>query len=178
MTVFVAGVHGVGKTYLCKQYEGSFNAIHESASELIRKERALADWSIDKKVRDIDVNQIALTRAVKRICSNGQSLLLDGHFVLIGELAELTPIGVNTFEGLSISSVVLIEAAPSVISSRLSARDLSKSAVDIGNFIQAERAHARAVCDHLGVSLHILYEPDFEEFSRVVSMQFKYAKVE
>jgi len=177
MTVFVAGVHGVGKTYLCKQYEGSFNAIHESASELIRKERVLADWSIDKKVRDIDVNQIALTRAVKRLFSNGQSLLLDGHFVLIGELGELVPISASTFEGLFISSVVLIEAATSVISSRLSARDF-KSAVDIGDFVQAERAHARAVCEHLGVSLHVLYEPDFEEFSRVVSMQFKYAKME
>lgn len=177
MTVLVAGVHGVGKSYLCQQYEAEFSAIHESASELIRKERALDHWSIDKKTSDIDVNQIALTYAVKRICSTGQSLLLDGHFVLIGEFADLIPISISTFENLSISGVVLIEAAPSAISSRLSARGLFESVVDIDHFAQAERAHARAVCDQLDISLHILYEPSFDEFSRVVSMLFKSAQV-
>jgi adenylate kinase len=178
MTVFVAGVHGVGKSYLCQQYEGVFTAIHESASGLIRKERALVDWSVDKKVSDIDSNQAALCRAVERICSAGKNLLLDGHFVLIGERAEFLPIDVSVFESLSISGVVLIEAEPALILSRLAARDLSKSVVDVSLFVQAERLHARAVCDRLDIPLYVLHEPDFGEFSQVVSFLFESAQVE
>lgn len=178
MTVFVAGVHGVGKSYLCQHYASAFPVVHESASRLIRKEHAQANWSADKKVVDIDDNQVALCNAVQRITSEGASLLLDGHFVLINQISEFVPLGAVVFADLDLSGVVLLEAGPALIASRLSGRDSSKSAVDINLFLQAERAHAKAVCDALGIPLHILHEPDSEVFAQVVSVLFNSARME
>lgn len=176
MTVFVAGVHGVGKSYLCQQYADTFFVIHESASGLIRKERAHADWSTDKKVANIDENQVALRNGVQRIISVGKPLLLDGHFVLIDKESEFVPIDMAVFGGLNLSGVVLLEARPELIASRLATRDAAISAVDIEMFLQAERVHARLVCEELGLPLKILREPDFSEFSKTVEDLFAQSK--
>ncbi|WCD79611.1 ATP-binding protein [Pseudomonas sp. TUM22785] len=178
MTVFVAGVHGVGKTYLCQQYAGAFPVLHESASGLIRRERAQADWSVDKRVANVDDNQVALGRAVRRITSKGGLLLLDGHFVLINERAEFVNLEIPVFESLGIRGVVLVEASPETIASRLAGRDSSRSAVDIESFIEEERNSAKAICGSLGVALEILFEPDYLIFSRAVLAMFDSAKRE
>lgn len=108
MTVFVAGIHGVGKSFLCKQYVNDSSVVYESASGLIRKERARVNWSIDKKVAHIDDNQIALRAAVNRIITAGQSLLLDGHFVLINERSEFVALDSSVFQDIGITGVVLL----------------------------------------------------------------------
>ncbi|MCV0332694.1 AAA family ATPase [Pseudomonas aeruginosa] len=173
MTVFVAGVHGVGKTYLCQQFVCAFPVLHESASRLIRRERALADWSLDKRVVNIDENQAALCRAVQRITSEGRLLLLDGHFVLIDEKAEFVNLETSIFKKLHLHGVVLLEASPETIVERLVGRDNSKITVDLVSFMEAERKNAKSICDNLGTSLKVLFEPDFDEFFQVVSGFFK-----
>jgi adenylate kinase len=173
MTVFVAGVHGVGKSFLCQRYVNDCSVVYESASGLIRKERAQVHWSTDKKVAHIDDNQIALRTAVQRIITTGQSLLLDGHFVLINDKSEFVALEPSVFQDIGITGVVLLEADAGVIASRLAARDSSRSAVDIGLFLERERAQAHYVCQELSVPLHILDQPDFPEFSKVVSSFLK-----
>ncbi|CAN7286887.1 ATP-binding protein [Pseudomonas brassicacearum] len=169
MTVFVAGVHGVGKSFLCQRYADEFSVAYESASGLIRKERALADWSVDKKVKDVDGNQLALKSAVQRIVKGGQQLLLDGHFVLINGASDFVKLEASVFQNLEIAGVVVLEAEAHLIESRLAARDSTKSTVDISVFLDLERAQARKVCQELGIPFHILQQPDFSVFSTVVS---------
>lgn len=173
MTVFVAGVHGVGKSYLCQQYALEHGVLHESASGLIRQELSLAQWSADKKVQNVDANQQALRSAVNRLNDEGLSLLLDGHFVLINSGSELIRLDSSVFDGLSLTGVILIEAAPELISSRLAERDSQKSAVDVPTFMDAENSQAQSVCRSLGIPLKILSSPTHEEFSSVVSEFFK-----
>lgn len=172
MTIFVAGVHGVGKSYLCQQYSNAFSVVHESASNLIRKERAKAVWTVDKRVADIDENQIALQQAVGRIVSSGASLILDGHFVLINKDSDFVPIDISVFAGLNLTGVVLLEARSELILSRLNSRDSAVSAVDIDFFLQAERTHAKLVCDELGLALAVLCEPTFSEFAKTIEGLF------
>jgi adenylate kinase len=173
MTVFVAGVHGVGKSFLCQQYANDFSVTYESASGLIRKERAQTDWSTDKRVGDIDSNQIALRVAVQKIITAEQLLLLDGHFVLINDKSEFVALEPSVFQDIGITGVVILEADTEVIASRLAARDSSRSAVDIGLFLDRERAQAKRVCQELSVPLHILNQPDFSKFSKIVSDLFR-----
>lgn len=40
--IFVGGIHGVGKTTLCKKIESRYNMEHFSASNLIAKEKTEA----------------------------------------------------------------------------------------------------------------------------------------
>lgn len=167
MTVFVAGVHGVGKSYLCEKYAQAHDVLHESASSLIRKEKNQLNWSTDKKVVNADDNQVALVAAVRRISEQGNSLLLDGHFVLIGPHAEFIRLPPSVFKDLNLTGVILIEASPEIISSRLSSRDDSKSTVDIALFLEAERAHAKLICETLNLPLEILFQPTQEVFADV-----------
>lgn len=176
MTVFVAGVHGVGKSYLCEKYAQVCDVLHESASSLIRKEKSQLNWSADKKVADVDDNQIALVSAVRRISEQGRALLLDGHFVLIDPNSEFIRLPSSVFKDLAITGVVLIEGSPEAISSRLQNRDSTQSAVDIAKFVEAEREQAKLVCKEISASLHILHAPSEESFTETVSSLFKTAK--
>jgi adenylate kinase len=175
MTVFVAGVHGVGKSYLCEKYAQVCDVLHESASSLIRKEKNQLNWSADKKVSDVDDNQIALASAVRRISEQGRALLLDGHFVLIDPHSNFIRLPSSVFKDLAITGVVLIEASPEVISSRLKNRDSTQSAVDIAKFVEAEREQAKLVCKEISAALHILHAPSEESFTETVSSLFKTA---
>lgn len=58
MTVFVAGVHGVGKSYLCQNYALKYGVVHESASALIRRERSLAEWGLIKEFRILMITKL------------------------------------------------------------------------------------------------------------------------
>ncbi|WP_287029593.1 ATP-binding protein [Pseudomonas sp. UBA6310] len=176
MTVFVAGVHGVGKSYLCEKYAQTHDVLHESASGLIRKEKDQLNWSADKKVANVDDNQVALASAVHRISEQGHLLLLDGHFVLIDPYSEFIRLPPSVFKDLVITGVVLIEVSPKIISSRLKSRDSTQSAVDIVKFIEAEREQARLVCKEIGAALHILHAPNEESFTETVSSLFNAAQ--
>ena len=170
MNVFIAGVHGVGKTYLAKQIPESLGLFHTSASKLIKEERAAPNWSVDKRVSDVDGNQIALTTAVKRYNDAGTRLLLDGHFVLLNSLSEFVPLNANVFQSLNLERVVLLEAAPELIAERISERDDRNIGVaHISNFVGVERENAMKVCDLLRIPLIVLESPSVTVFIKAVS---------
>ncbi|MBK5007366.1 AAA family ATPase [Pseudomonas sp. S32] len=82
MIVFVAGVHGVGKTHLCQALATKTGLRHATASQLIREATQSVSWKNDKVVTDIESNQDALIVAVDEIMQHEDVLILDGHFVL------------------------------------------------------------------------------------------------
>ena len=67
MTTFIAGIHGVGKTYLAKPAAVRLGMTYATASQLIREERGRASWDASKMVDDVASNQAALVAAVSRI---------------------------------------------------------------------------------------------------------------
>ena len=54
--IFISGVHGVGKTYFCNKVSQELGIKTYSASMLIT-EKKKKDFSADKLIPDIDVNQ-------------------------------------------------------------------------------------------------------------------------
>ncbi|MFP3243097.1 MAG: AAA family ATPase [Paraburkholderia sp.] len=93
---FVAGIHAVGKSYLCGRAAAS-GWVHSSASTLIKQELGGANWTGAKLVDDPDRNQKALIAAVQRINADGQRLLLDGHFVLRDASDKFVFLGADVF---------------------------------------------------------------------------------
>lgn len=166
MNIFVAGVHAVGKSFLCQEFSSKYNWIHRSASQLIKEEIGSSNWSLDKKVDEADANQQALARAVQQRNFHGERLLLDGHFVLRGANDEFIFLNSEVFSGLNLSGVILIEASPKVIVDRLYARDgVAHTLSSIKLFLQSERSQAEKVCAAIKIPLVILNEPKFEDFS-------------
>jgi adenylate kinase len=170
MNIFVAGVHGVGKTFLASQLPATFGLKHTSASKLIKEEQSMPEWGADKRVGDIDANQIALAAAVKRHNDAGTRLLLDGHFVLLDTEGEFSRLGVDVFNSLNLDAVILLEVGPATIAQRILERDARQvSEGHLIDFIALERAQAQLVCAHLGISLAILIEPSSDSFAGAVA---------
>jgi adenylate kinase len=144
--------------------------LRTSASKLIQEERSTANWGTDKHVSDVYANQVALTAAVRRHNDAGTALLLDGHFVLLDAQGGFVRLKSEVFKALNLRAVLLVEAAPVVIGSRLRSRDgQERSALWIEAFRKEERTQARAVCGALRIPLHALESPDDAAFFAAVT---------
>ena len=170
MNIFIAGINGVGKTFLASKLPAYYGLTHTSASKLIRDEKILPNWGNDKLVGDIDSNQLALAAAVKRHNDSGTRLLIDGHFVLLDAAGNFTCIEMDVFRSLHLDAVILIEEIPNIIAERIRQRDDrvtdTKFLID---FIATERAHAHAVCKEIGVPLEVLMSASPEIFVQAIS---------
>lgn len=145
-------------------------AFHTSASKLINEERALPNWGLDKKVCDVDANQLLLAEAVKRHNAAGTRLLLDGHFVLLNSAGGFSRLGSEVFTPLNLEGVVLLEDDPGVIVARLRDRDGTEANHgQLLEFIESERSQAQLVCDQIGLKLLILNAPSLERFSEAIA---------
>lgn len=161
MTVFIGGIHGAGKTFLAKPACEKLGLVYATASRLIREERGLATWSDDKKVSDVDANQLALIRAVGRISIECRRLVLDGHFVLRKAAWEYERLSLDVFRSLKFSSVLVIQSPVPVVLDRLTARgDTSWDAQEVAQFCAAEVAHGLHIAEQLGVSFELLESPN------------------
>ncbi|WP_457280912.1 ATP-binding protein [Polaromonas sp. P5_D5] len=170
MNIFIAGIHGVGKTYLASLFAPGSALLHTSASKLIKEERTMANWGVDKLVSDVEGNQLALISAVRRHNADGQKLLLDGHFVLLDGAGQMVPLEIPVFEALNLSGVVLIEADAQVVVDRVKARDTKVQSLDhVMKFMALEKAQAGKICASLQIPLSVLVAPSIDEFSTVVS---------
>jgi adenylate kinase len=166
VNIFVAGIHGVGKTYLASRLPEGIGLLHTSASKLIREERAMPTWGADKRVNDIDANQVALAAAVRRHNDAGVSLLLDGHFVLLDPQDGFVRLESDVFKALTLRAVLLVEAAPIIVASRLKIRDgEERSTAWVEAFLEEERRQAQVVCEALSIPLFTLTSPDQATFT-------------
>lgn len=163
MIVFVAGIHGVGKTYLGAPAAKNLGLRHATASELISEERGLQTWGADKRVKTVEENQAALIAATRRLHLKGEKLLLDGHFVLRGANGEINEIETSVFDDLQIGAVILLDVNVNIVFERLLARgDQSWTKSELRLLAQREEVRARQVISELGIPFRYLDNPDLD----------------
>jgi adenylate kinase len=173
MIIFVAGIHGVGKTFLGAQVAKQLGIRHATASQLISEERGSQTWGTDKRVTGINENQAALISAINRLRSDNQKLLLDGHFVLRGENGVFNEIAPQVFRDLQIGAVLLLEADLNVVVERLHTRgDTSWKLSELKNLAEREEAHAHQVSSELGIVLRILLSPKQSQLMDAIKAMF------
>ncbi|KGS99265.1 ATP-binding protein [Burkholderia pseudomallei] len=160
MTLFVGGIHAVGKTFVLKPVCEELGIRHATASQLIQEQRGLTNWTVSRQVDDIDANQRALVSAVRRLEEGGETVVLDGHFVLRRGVNVHEKIGVETFAQLTVRGVILLETSCEIVADRLRGRgDATWEQSEIEIFAQKELEHAQTVCAELGVPLLRLCSP-------------------
>lgn len=153
--IFISGVHGVGKSYFCNLVKKSTGIACYSASSLI-KERKKQGFPADKRVADIDDNQLYLLAAVDDLKANIDEFLLDGHFCLLNTEGIITRIPLNTFTTLKPDSIILLTECPDVIAKRRKERDgVEHNEFDISVFQNEEIKYAKEVANILQVPLKI-----------------------
>lgn len=151
--IFVGGIHGVGKSKLCREFATEFGLTHIIASDLIK---SLKTTQTSKRVKDVGENQSTLIEALEKRILHGKANLLDGHFCLLGENDEIQEIPKSTFQDISpIAALVLYEDI-TIIKSRLEGRDGNFYKTSLLTKLQEhEIQHAKLVCESLNIPLQI-----------------------
>lgn len=150
--IFVGGIHGVGKTTLCKEISQNLLVKHYSASQLI------SDLDSEgKRVNDIHKNQNNLLEAINRYLSNKEYYLLDGHFCLLSKDGIITRIPIDTFKSLRLKALIVLVDEENEIIKRLNYRDtihyLEKF---IKEFQEEEINYAQEVAREIGITIKVI----------------------
>lgn len=153
-TVFLGGVHGVGKTYFCKNLVCRFDVAHVTASELIGRH---VKHQVDKTVLDVEKNQLILAEELAHYQTNCRTILLDGHFCLLSAISGIQDVPLETFEAISPYAIILLIDSPEAITERLSNRDSLIHGVELISELQTrERERANLVSQFLKIPISLV----------------------
>ncbi|MBK7669563.1 MAG: AAA family ATPase [Sphingobacteriaceae bacterium] len=82
---FVGGIHGVGKSTICKSICGKFNINYLSASEVLKWSKLNTDIK-NKKVDDISFTQDLLINGLNEQVNKSEHYILAGHYCLFNKM--------------------------------------------------------------------------------------------
>lgn len=167
---FVGGVHGVGKSTMCKIYASSHDAVHISAGALIRQgKNDFVDIS-EKIVGDIADNQRLLIAGIAALPAVG-TFIMDGHFAVLNSERMPTPIDLSVFQDLGISGVIVVVDNPSEISNRIENRDRRYvSARDVAKLQRLERKRGEEVAQALNIPFATVTSGDKLGFESAINV--------
>ena len=159
---FVVGIHGVGKSSLCKKIAEHYSYTHVIASDLIKNVK----YQQSKQVSKPDENQKVLIEELRKLSGN---IILDGHICLLTKEDKMVPIKYEFIELINPSSIICLFDNPENIYQRLLERDgknypleLIKSLQELELKTSKDYAHALGVpCKALSLSENSA-EVDFE----------------
>jgi adenylate kinase len=161
--IFVAGIHGVGKTSFCQRVAEALAFDHISASTLIRRAQQRSSEQ-HKAVAAVAKNQDALISELHKHHWEAQALLLDGLFCLLTTANAIQPVPMATFQEMCPGAVILLQEQAVTIQQRLQARDSVAYPLDLLEALQAAETHqATLVCDALGIPLLTITGGDVTE---------------
>lgn len=167
-TIFVAGIHGVGKTYLCESIP-HLNLHFASASSIIKTELTDLNWDQNKVVNGADRNQVALMLGLEKIrkANPNTDILLDGHFILRTPEGFLA-IDHSVFYSLNLDAILLVEDSPDKIAERISTRDSVDAPTDLEEFLRLENDQANDFCLKNNKPFFIVKSGDKKGFEIIV----------
>lgn len=149
--IFVAGIHGVGKTTLCNALATKFGIEYFSASNLIAKEKE-EEHLRSKKVENIAGNQDHLVVAINKHLNDINWYLLDGHFCLLNKDNEITQIPYSTYEGIDPSTILVLVDKTKNVHARLNSRDSTRYDLALLRpFQEQETLYAEYIRDKLSI---------------------------
>jgi adenylate kinase len=153
--LFLAGVHGSGKTSMCGMVFQPAGFHCASASSIIRN--ANGEVSASKHVSNVDSNQQKLLAGLSVLKQNHPLLLIDGHFAVVRADRTIALIEPEVFCAMAPDAVIIMKAEPEIIAERLASRDGQVWPIDfISEFQACEIEHAKKVTDAINVSLHVI----------------------
>lgn len=156
MIIYICGVHGVGKTYLCRELHSRYGIRFYTASELIKNtgDVQLLDSKI---VLTQDKNEEYLTIAIGRIKSSNrqENFILDGHLCLFDALGKVSRLKLETILKISPDFLILLTEDVNVIVERIKKRDNYNQDINQIKALQIEEErYANEVSKQLNIPLY------------------------
>ena len=145
-SIFVGGVHGSGKTQLCKKIQEAIPCNYISASQLLQWNKK------EKTVENVQENQKILKELLLKSIHPNELNLIDGHFALWNKDYKCEKVPLDFFENLNIKCILLTVEDCHVIGERLRARNgMNISPEIIESISSLEKKHSKFVAEKLGV---------------------------
>ena len=153
--VFIAGIHGVGKTTLCEYLSMQLSIDYYSASNLIR-EYGQIEFPKSKHIVDISGNQDVLISAINEFLETDKTSILDGHFCLLDKNGDITRIPSSTYEEMKPQAIVCLHEEVDTICERLKSRDRHDHDRKLLDAFQKEEiSYSREVAEKLGIPYYL-----------------------
>lgn len=171
--ILLSGIHGVGKSTVAEKLSKRFLIPNYTASKIIKKMKNQNSSDSSKLVSNIDDNQKLLVKGIDNILSENNSFILDGHCTLLNADSKIEAINVMVFKQLSIKGILLLQAFPEEIYTRLMNRDGHSIKLEsIRQHQLAEESHAIYVSKQLNIPFKkLLNYTDNELFITFGSLQ-------
>jgi len=155
--IFIAGIHGVGKTTLCLSLANTIGVECLDASKLIADQKKLlcmCEIDSGKDANDMHSNQHLLIEAITQRQKEKKWYLLTGHFSLINSSNTIQALPIYVFEAIRPAQVILLVDTVEDISRRIFTRDnVQYDTALLAEMQEIERRQARIVADKLGISV-------------------------
>lgn len=148
LKIFIGGIHGVGKSLLCKELVKYLMGEYVSASELLR-------WNDKSKfVDNVQNNQVILKKLLRYNTSNDSSYVIDGHFALWNTKNKCEAVPIEVFSSLNLSVIIVVTCLNEIVQKRLELRDkIVYKIEDIDALQQLEIKQAKNIAKRLQIPL-------------------------
>lgn len=160
--LMLGGIHGVGKSFLCKRIKETCKCEIYSASQLMRDyyQNKVDD---NKRVEDIKLNQNILLSAINTYVPRESRIILDGHFCLLNTNNNVLEIPFETFQSIGVNGIIVLTDNADIIINRLNARDGTQYSSDfVNNFQDKEINYAKLIAKKLNVELLVCKNPVYD----------------
>ena len=121
--IFIGGIHGVGKTTLCKELSKKIGLDHYSASTLIKSLKQDKSNGGSKNVLNIESNQELLISAINCYINKSDYYIIDGHFCVLDKEGKVTKIPKGTFKYINPTRIIVLHDDVSNIQKKIELRD-------------------------------------------------------
>jgi adenylate kinase len=171
--VFVGGIHGVGKSTICKKICSDLGINYLSASEVLKWKQIKPDHQ-DKKVSDIPYTQDRLIMGLADIVKSDEFYLLDGHFCLLDQNGAVYNVPEETFQAINPLSLNVILGDAEEIKMRLEERDYLPYSISLLQEMQDnEVKYSKSLSDFLNRPLFFGSPTEYTEISKNVEIILK-----
>jgi adenylate kinase len=152
---FIGGIHGVGKSTICKHICTETGLLHLTASEVLKWKEINIDET-NKKVVDVHQTQDRLVTNLSLLIKPHYKYLLDGHYCLLTSNGDVEKVPLETFKQLNPFSLNLIIGDVEKIKARLETRDCKPYDIGLLNEMQnSEIAYANELSKVLNLKLNV-----------------------
>ena len=162
-TIFVGGIHGVGKGHVCQMISNSIVCNHISMSSLL-------GWkTVAKEVENVEANQETLSVLLPYILRDDKVFLLDGHFALLGEKGTIETVPLKFFEACKPDVLIVLIEDPVVIAERLKNRDGKEYDIEQLEQLQTiELSNAETISKLMKINLFVVKSTDGDHVQSII----------
>mgnify|MGYP000259415876 CR=1 FL=1 len=166
--IFIGGIHGAGKGTICDKICEQTDAVHITASEILRWNEISKPGN--KKVVNIQSTQDKLIAGLNEALRKNKNYLLDGHFCLFNSEGKVEKVPMETFKKIAPKLIVVITTEVGLIKQRLEKRDRKTYDFDTLKFMQdTERKYAEEVASIVNTPFIEIKNGDYNSFISLIT---------